>query len=217
MDNYTKKSDKIITAEEQSNLSPDDVIELLKEGNQRFINNNLIDRDHIAQAKRTTNGQFPLAIILSCIDSRVPVEYIFDKGIGDLFVARVAGNFINEDILGGMEYACKVSGSKIILVLGHEHCGAVKAAIEDVKMGNITAMLSKIGPAIKLTSEYHGEKSSKNPKYVQIVVDQNVHNTINDIRQKSPVLKEMEDAAEIRIMGAIYSLSTGKVEFWNNK
>ncbi len=217
MDDNTKKSDKIITAEEQSNLSPDDVIELLKEGNQRFINNNLIDRDHILQAKRSTKGQFPLAIVLSCIDSRVPVEYIFDEGIGDLFIAQVAGNIVNEDILGSMEYACKVAGSKLILVLGHDHCGAVKAAIDDVKMGNITSLLSKIRPAVEMAAGFQGEKNANNPDYVQKVVDHNVNNTIKEIRQKSPILKEMEDADEIRIIGAIYRLSTGKVEFWNHK
>jgi carbonic anhydrase len=203
----------VMTAEDQAALTPADVIQSLKEGNQHFIKNNLTARDFPAQVSAAVSGQFPEAIILSCVDSRVPVEYVFDRGIGDVFVARVAGNFVNEDILGSMEFACKVSGSKLILVLGHEHCGAVKAAVDDVELGNITPMLTKIKPAVDMHADYEGDKSSKNPEFVHMVCESNIHNTIEQIRTESPVLKEMEDNGEIMIVGAIYDLDTGKVEF----
>jgi carbonic anhydrase len=223
--NYEKQADeqsstdvkplveKVLTADEQAALSPDMVIQLLIEGNQRFMNNNLTARDHSAQVRNSTYEQYPKAIILSCIDSRVPVEDVFDRGIGDIFVARVAGNFVNEDILGSMEYACKVSGSKLILVLGHEHCGAVKAAIDDVELGNITAMLSNIKPAVEFVSEIEGERTSKNEDFVHEVCEANVMNTIERIRLESPILKDMEDAGEIKIIGAVYNMTTGEVEF----
>lgn len=148
--------------------------------------------------------------MLSCVDSRVPVEDVFDRGIGDIFVARVAGNFVNEDILGSMEFACKVSGSKLILVMGHEHCGAVKSAIDDVKLGNITPMLAKIKPAVDLVV-YDGERNSKNQAFVHQVSESNVRNTIAKIRIESPILKEMEDKGEIKIVGALYDMDNGKV------
>ena len=157
-------------------------------------------------------AQYPEAIVLSCVDSRVPVEYVFDKGIGDLFVARVAGNFVNEDILGSMEFACKVSGSKLILVMGHEHCGAVKAAIDNVKLGNITPMLQKIKPAVTNVA-YTGERNSKNEEFVHQVSESNVKNTIEQIRLKSPILKEMEEKGEIKIVGALYDMDNGKVSW----
>jgi len=202
----------VLTKEEQSALTPDMVIRAFKEGNQRFMTNDLTARDHSAQIRKSTSGQFPKAIILSCVDSRVPVEDVFDRGIGDVFVARVAGNFVNEDMLGSMEYACKVAGSKLVLVMGHEHCGAVKAAIDDVKLGNITALLSKIRPAVEMT-KYDGERSSKNPEFAHMVCENNVQNTIKQIRLNSPILKEMEDKGEIKIVGAIYDLDDGKVTF----
>jgi len=208
--------ENVLSAEEQAALTPDMVINNLKKGNIDFMNNNITDRDHSAQVRNSTNGQYPEAIILSCIDSRVPVEVVFNKGIGDLFVARVAGNFVNVDILGSMEFACRVSGSKLILVMGHEHCGAVKAAIDDVELGNITAMLTKIKPAVELSSDYQGEKTSDNDGFVHEVCENNVINTINEIRVKSPVLKEMEDNNEIKIVGAVYNMSTGKVTFLDN-
>jgi len=204
----------IITKEEQQALTPDEVIQTLKEGNERYVNNNLTDKDFATQIEQTTGGQFPEAIILSCVDSRVPVENVFDRGVGDVFVARVAGNFVNEDILGSMEFACKVSGSKVILVLGHEHCGAVKAAIDDVKLGNITPMLTKIKPAVEKV-EYDGEKTSKNPEYVHKVCESNVNHTIMQIREDSPILSEMEQNGEIKIVGAIYDLDNGEVTFLN--
>ncbi|MDW3651866.1 MAG: carbonic anhydrase family protein [Bacteroidia bacterium] len=204
--------EKVLTKEEQDALSPDLVIQSLKEGNERFMVNDLTARDHSAQVRESVKAQYPKAIILSCVDSRVPVEDVFDRGIGDVFVARVAGNFVNEDILGSMEFACKVSGSKLILVMGHEHCGAVKAAIDDVKLGNITPMLTKIQPAVEKI-EYEGDRSSKNQTFVHKVSESNVRNTIEKIRTDSPILKEMEDNGEIKIVGALYDMDNGRVEF----
>ena len=201
--------EKVLTSEEQAALTPDMVISLFKEGNQRFVNNDLTARNHSEQVRNSTYGQFPKAIILSCIDSRIPVEDVLDKGIGDLFVARVAGNFVNTDILGSMEYACKVSGAKIIMVLGHEHCGAIKSAIDNVELGNITEMLSNIRPAIDSLSDFKGDKSSANEDFVHAVCEQNVVNTIAEIRDQSPILNSMEKKGDIKIVGAIYNMSTG--------
>lgn len=202
----------VLTKEEQDALTPDMVIESFQAGNERFINNDLTQRNHSAQVRKSANAQFPKAIVLSCVDSRVPVEDVFDRGIGDIFVARVAGNFENTDILGSMEFACKVSGSKVVLVMGHEHCGAVKAAIDDVKLGNITEMLTHIRPAVEAV-EYEGEKNSKNEEFVHLVCQSNVKKTIDDIRAGSPILKEMEDEGAIKIVGAIYDMDSGKVNF----
>jgi carbonic anhydrase len=204
----------VLTKEEQDALTPDMVIQSLKEGNERFVRNDLTARDHSAQVRKSTLAQFPKAIVLSCVDSRVPVEDVFDRGIGDVFVARVAGNFVNEDILGSMEFATKVSGSKLVLVLGHEHCGAVKAAIDDVKLGNITPMLTKIRPAVNAV-EYEGDRTSKNEKFVHEVCQTNVQYTIEQIRRDSPIMKEMEDNGEIKIVGAVYDMDNGKVTFLN--
>jgi len=216
-ENYTSIEVKplvedVLTAEQQQALTPDAVIESLKQGNERYVNNDLTARDHTEQIRKAANGQYPKAVILSCLDSRVPVEDVFDKGIGDLFVARVAGNFVNEDILGSMEFGCKVAGSKVIMVLGHEHCGAVKAAIDDVKLGNITAMLTKIRPVVE-SSNYEGEKTSKNPGFVHLVCVNNVLNTMEQIRKNSPILKTMEDEGEIKIIGGVYDMDTGKTDF----
>lgn len=202
----------VLTKEEQDALTADMVMQSFKEGNERFTRNDLTARDHSAQVRQSTHAQFPKAIILSCVDSRVPVEDVFDRGIGDIFVARVAGNFVNEDILGSMEFACKVSGSKLVLVLGHEHCGAVKAAIDDVKLGNITTMLAKIRPAVAEV-DYSGERTSSNEEFVHLVCKSNIFNTIDQIRAKSPILQEMEVNGEIKIVGAVYDMDSGKVTF----
>jgi carbonic anhydrase len=207
--------EKTLTAEEQRALTPDMVIQSLQEGNQRFVKNDLTARDHSALVRNASAGQYPKAVILSCLDSRVPVEDIFDKGIGDLFVARVAGNFANEDILGSMEYACKVSGAKLVLVMGHEYCGAIKAAIDNVKLGNITQMLSKIKPAVIKSADFKGVKNSKDEEYVDYVMKNNVLNTIAVIKAKSPILREMAEKGEIKIVGAYYNLNTGEVKFLN--
>jgi len=203
---------EVLSKEERDALTPDEVITILKEGNTRFINNDLTVRDNSEQVRKSASGQFPKAVVLSCLDSRVPVEDIFDRGIGDIFVGRVAGNFVNEDLLGSMEFACKVAGSKLILVMGHEHCGAIKAAIDDVKLGNITAMLSKIRPAVGAT-KYEGDRTSSNPEFVHQVCENNVKNTIKEIREKSPILKEMEENGEIKIVGAVYDLDSGVATF----
>ncbi len=202
--------EEVLSKEQQEALSPDDVITLLKDGNIRFVNSDLTARDHSKQVRKSTLSQYPKAIVLSCVDSRVPVEDVFDRGIGDLFVARVAGNFVNEDILGSMEFACKVSGSKLILVLGHEHCGAVKAAVDDVKLGNITTMLQKIRPAVE-SVVYDGERNAKNRDFVHMVCESNIRNSIAQIRLKSPILKDMEDKGEIKIVGGVYDMDNGKV------
>jgi carbonic anhydrase len=204
--------EEVLTKEQQEALSPDDVIKLLKDGNVRFTKNDLTARDHSKQVRNSTLSQYPKAIVLSCVDSRVPVEDVFDRGIGDLFVARVAGNFVNEDILGSMEFACKVSGSKLVLVMGHEHCGAVKAAIDDVKLGNITPMLQKIRPAVESVA-YDGERNAKNQEFVHMVCESNVRNTIAQIRLNSPILKEMEDNGEIKIVGSVYDMDNGIVDW----
>ncbi len=203
---------KAITKKMQSEFTPDVVLQKLKEGNKRYVDNNLTAFNVPKLVNQTIAGQFPKAIILSCIDSRVPVEIVFDLNIGDIFVSRVAGNFANEDILGSLEYACKVAGSKLIVVLGHTYCGAVTSAVQQVKMGNITAMLSKIQPAID-NLRYEGEKSANNKDYLDKVCECNVKNTIKEIRLKSPILKEMEDNGEIKIVGGVYDLDNGKVNF----
>jgi carbonic anhydrase len=205
--------EKVLTAEEQQALTPDMVIKSLMDGNKRFVNNDLTARDHSAMVREAAVGQFPKGVILSCIDSRIPVEDIFDKGIGDLFVTRMAGNFVNADILGCMEFGCKVSGAKLILVLGHESCGAIKAAIDDVKLGNITAMLANIQPAVAKSKDFKGEKTSKNAAFVEYVAKNNILNTIETIKAKSEILREMAEGNEIKIVGGYYNLKTGEVTF----
>ena len=196
-----------ITKEMQNGISPDQAIEMLKEGNQRFLNKNQISRDLNSQVKETSGGQNPYAVVLSCIDSRVPVELAFDQGIGDIFSARVAGNVINEDILGSMEYACGVAGSKAILVLGHTKCGAVTSACQGVELGNITALLSKVKPAISEVENRMGTIE------VEEVTKSNVHQSIKEIREKSTMLKDLESEGKIKIVGAVYHVEDGKVTF----
>lgn len=202
---------KIITKQEQEALTPDAVLKDLIEGNKRFTSDDFHSRDHNAMKNSAVGGQYPKAVILSCVDSRLPVETIFDQGIGDVFVARVAGNFENADMLGSMEYACKVAGSKLVFVLGHERCGAVSAACDGVELGNITHMLSNIKPAVEATKT-DGKRDSSNKDFVHNVVEKNVELTIMRIRQKSPILKNMEDKDEIKIVGGVYSLQTGEVK-----
>ncbi|EDP72616.1 hypothetical protein FBALC1_15982 [Flavobacteriales bacterium ALC-1] len=202
-----------ITKDVQSALTPNGVLQDLLEGNNRFVNGNSQATDNSALVNQTTGGQFPKAVVLSCIDSRVPVETVLDQAIGDIFVARVAGNFENVDILGSLEYSCKAAGSKLVLVLGHESCGAVKAACDGVELGNITAMLDNIMPAVRQSAdEVDGEANSSNKEFVAKTVANNVKLTIDRIREKSQILKEMEDNGEIAIVGGVYSLHTGRVE-----
>jgi carbonic anhydrase len=203
-----------LNKEAQSKLTPDSVLHILKLGNLDYTGDNLVIRNTSERIRKASLGQYPAAVILSCLDSRVPVEDVFHCGIGDLFVARVAGNISNEDILGSLEYGCKVSGAKLIVVLGHEYCGAVKSAIDHVKLGNITVLLDKIRPAVMQTDSFPGDKSSKNPAFVEAVCRQNILNTIKTIRAKSPILMEMENKGEIKIVGAEYHMETGRVDFF---
>lgn len=207
----------VLTAEQQSELSPAEVLKLLKEGNKDFAEDNLTVRNNSKRVRDAAIGQYPIAVVLSCLDSRVPVEDIFHRGIGDIFVARVAGNIVNEDILGSLEYACKVSGAKVVLVLGHEHCGAIKSAIDHVELGNLTSLLSKIRPVVKEASVgFTGEATSENPAFMEKVCLSNVRYSIDYIREHSPILKEMESSHEILIAGGVYSMSTGRVKFLLN-
>ncbi|MBT8266288.1 MAG: carbonic anhydrase [Bacteroidia bacterium] len=202
-----------ITKEVQNSLTPSAVLNDLMEGNNRFTSGRNQSVDNSALVQQTVSGQYPKAVVLSCIDSRVPVETVLDQAIGDIFVARVAGNFENVDIIGSMEYSCKVAGSKLILVLGHESCGAVKAACDGVELGNITALLDNILPAVrKSADQVEGEANSSNSEFVAKTVANNVQMTMDRIREKSPILKEMEAKGEIQIVGGVYMLSTGKVE-----
>lgn len=197
------------TKETQAALNPTDAFTMLKEGNQRFMKNIKSDRNLQSQISETSEGQYPFAALLSCIDSRVPPEHIFDQGIGDIFSVRVAGNVVNEDVLGSLEYSCKVAGSKIVLVLGHTRCGAVTAACKKVELGNITPLLSKIKPAIDavpVDGEY-------NLHEIEMVSQQNVMHAIHRIRTESSILSEMENNNEVKIIGGIYNVSNGQVEF----
>jgi carbonic anhydrase len=207
--------ERVLTADEQRKLTPEDVLRSLKEGNKRFAAGSLTLRDHSKQIRDAVNGQFPKAIILSCIDSRVPVEDVFDKGIGDLFVARVAGNIVNEDILGSMEFSCKLAGAKLVLVIGHEYCGAIKGAIDNVKLGNLTGLLQKVSPAIQACSHYAGAKTAKNPEFVDLVIQENVKQMVQSIRNQSQILNEMEKNGEIKIVGAYYDMDNGVVSFFD--
>jgi len=206
---------KAFNKETQTATSPANALDILKEGNKRFVAAKGVNRDLLDQVNDTTGGQWPHSVVLSCIDSRVPAEIIFDQGIGDIFSARVAGNTVNEDTLGSIEYGCKVAGSKLIVVLGHTMCGAVKSACDDVKLGNITALLSKIRPAVHAVSEPkpEAERTSANTTFVNDVVKKNVELTIEKMRIDSPIIAEMEKDGDINIVGAIYDISNGKVDF----
>jgi carbonic anhydrase len=201
----------VLTRDQQSRLTPQAVLDELLAGNQRFIKDDLTQRNHSRRIREAYAGQFPKAVILSCLDSRIPVEDVFDRGIGDIFVARVAGNFVNEDILGSMEFACHVAGAKLIMVLGHTHCGAVKAAIDDVRLGNITPMLAKIRPAIEQGRPFEGKKASDNPAYVAHVCRENVRLAVEAVRERSDILSKLEADGGIKIVGAYYDLGSGEV------
>ena len=209
--------DKVKNKEILSKMTPSLALDMLKEGNKRFVENNTIERDHSWHIKETIDSQHPFAIVLGCIDSRVMPSIIFDQGIGDLFIARIAGNIINQDILGSMEYACAVTGSKLVVVLGHTSCGAVKGAIDDVKLGNLTAALKPIKLAVaKVETEmtFDEDHNSKNLKFVDTVARKNVELAIEDIKSQSPVLHQMYKDKEIDIVGAMYDHTTGVVKFF---
>ena len=208
---------KTHTKETQQSMTPEKSLQFLKEGNIRFQNNLKANRNFADQVNATSSGQFPFATILSCIDSRVPAELVFDQGIGDIFSIRIAGNFINEDILGSMEFACKLAGTKLIVVLGHTSCGAIKGACDDAKLGNLTKLIAKITPAVAMTEEPSDpeKRNSSNTEFVDQVSKNNVFLAIENIRKNSPVLVEMEEQGAIQIVGGIYDLSDGSVTFFD--
>ncbi|MCB1513864.1 MAG: twin-arginine translocation signal domain-containing protein [Hyphomicrobiaceae bacterium] len=203
-----------ITPERQKATTPEAALRELMEGNERFVSGKMINCDLRKQVKATSTGQYPLAVIVGCIDSRVPPELVFDQQIGDIFSARIAGNFVNTDILGSLEFACKLAGSKAIVVLGHTECGAIKGAVDQARLGNLTAMLKNFDPAIAAT-KIEGERSSKNKKLVQAVAEANAQLTSKMILDQSPVLKEMADKKEIVVVAAMHDIKTGKVSFFN--
>jgi len=203
----------VLGKEKRDKMTPDEILAELKRGNKNFSKGLRTSRNFINEQKATAKGQFPAAVVLSCIDSRAPAEVIMDLGIGDIFNARVAGNIANDDILGSMEFACKISGAKVVLVMGHTACGAIKGAIDNVELGNLTGLLAKIKPAVKATT-FKGEASAKNSAYVDVVTQKNVELTIADIRKKSAVLAELESKGAIKISGAMYNLETGTMNFF---
>jgi carbonic anhydrase len=209
---------RVHTKETQESLTPRMALEILQEGNGRFVKNLKAQRDLLAQVNATRDGQWPFATILSCIDSRTSAELIFDQGLGDIFCIRIAGNIVNTDILGSMEFACKVAGSKLIVVLGHTKCGAVKGACDHVEMGNLTELLSKLQPAVYSESETTAidKRNSKNPKFVENVASLNVKRGVKNIIERSYILEEMLDNGKIGIVGAMYNIDTGKVEFYKD-
>lgn len=203
----------VVTAEAQKAMTPDMVLADLKAGNERFVSGNAINRDYMAQARATAAGQFPKAIVLGCLDSRVPPEIVFDQGIGDIFVGRVAGNFENIDTLGSMEFGTKVAGAKLIVVLGHTACGAVKGAIDDAQLGNLTATLDNIQPTIARVAMPGEQIASSNTSLVNRVTEENVRQTVRDITDRSPVLAEMVANGELKVVGGVYDLATGRVNW----
>lgn len=200
--------------ETQATMTPEKAIDFLREGNIRFMNNLKANRNLLQQVNETAAGQFPFATILSCIDSRTSAELIFDQGLGDIFSIRIAGNILNEDILGSMEFATKVVGTKVILVLGHTKCGAIVGACNHVDMGNLTTLLKKIEPAIAAESSITGDRSGNNPEFVNNVTELHVHLTIERIRKESPIIAELEQQGQIKIIGGLYEVETGSVLFF---
>ena len=201
------------TKQTQSAITPQKALQMLKDGNSRFVQGKMLQRNLMQQVKATGSGQFPFAAIVGCIDSRASNELIFDQGIGDIFSARIAGNFVNDDILGSLEFACAAAGAKLILVLGHTECGAVKGACDDVVLGNLTQTLANIKPAVAAVSGYDSDRSSKNAKFVQAVTDKNVVLTIERIRKRSSILRGMVDKGQIGLAGAMYDVHNGTVKF----
>ena len=202
------------TPESQSATTPSQAIEMLKQGNVRFTSGSTTSRDYQSQVSQTAGGQYPIAAVVSCIDSRIPTEIVFDQGIGDIFNARIAGNFVNEDILGSLEFACKVAGAKAIVVMGHTSCGAIKGACDKAELGNLTQLLEKITPAVDAVETPEGaDRSSANAAFVDAVAAKNVEFTLAKIRENSSVLNEMLEANEIEIIGAMYDVASGKVSF----
>lgn len=207
MRSHTKKTQDVLT--------PELALDMLKEGNERFVNNIKVHRNLLEQVNETSSGQFPFASILSCIDSRTSAELIFDQGLGDIFSIRIAGNILNEDILGSMEFACKIAGSKLIVVLGHTNCGAIEGACNNIVMGNITALLNKIRPAIEVETLTTNERNGNNKSFVQNVTKNNVFITVQKIKEQSSILNEMEQTKQIKIIGGLHNIDTGHVIFYD--
>jgi carbonic anhydrase len=208
---------RTLTKEMQAELNPEKALELLKEGNKRFVKNLRINRNLLQQVNDTSTGQFPFAFILSCIDSRTSAELIFDQGLGDVFSCRIAGNILNEDILGSMEFACKVAGSKIVVVLGHTKCGAIKGACDHVEMGNLTTLLSKVEPAIKAETSTKQNRNSSNSDFVENVAKLNVHEVLKEIPKRSSVIADMIRENKITLVGGMYNVETGVVDFYDDR
>jgi carbonic anhydrase len=205
---------RTFTEKTRAELTPDLALEILKEGNQRFVNNIKAHRNLLEQVNETSAGQFPFATILSCIDSRTSAELIFDQGLGDILSIRIAGNILNDDILGSMEFACKLAGSKLIVVLGHTNCGAIIGACNNIVLGNITGLLQKIKPAIEQETETKTERNEKNETFLRNVTVNNVFITVKKVREQSPILHEMEETGQIKIIGGLYDVDTGHVTFF---
>jgi carbonic anhydrase len=207
---------RTLNKELQDNTTPMQALQILKDGNKRFVNNLKVNRNLLEQVNDTRDGQWPFAVVLSCIDSRTSAELIFDQGLGDIFSIRIAGNIVNEDILGSMEFACKVAGSKLVVVLGHTKCGAIKGACDSVEMGNLTALLSKIEPSVKGENKTTNDRSSKNSAFVENVAEINVRRNVELILAQSPILEEMVRSGEIGIVGAMYDVTTGEVTIYQD-
>jgi carbonic anhydrase len=203
-----------LTREAQATITPAKALEMLKLGNERFAAGKTEARDYLAQVRQTSTGQFPFAAIVSCIDSRIPPAIVFDQGIGDLFVAQVAGNFVNDDILGSLEFATRLSGARLIVIMGHTECGAVKGACDAAQLGLLTATLANINPAVKAVQGDYTPRNSKNAAFVQAVAEMNVRLTMQTLRDRSVVLRGMIDTGEVGLVGAMYDVSTGKVTFY---
>lgn len=202
-----------MTKDWQEALTPQEVVGMAKAGNQRFLNDQRHDRDYHHDQRATASGQHPAACVLSCIDSRAPAEIILDSGIGDMFNARIAGNFVDQDIAGSMEFACKVAGAKVVMVMGHTSCGAIKGAIDNVELGNLTALLDRLKPAVAAVTDFPGERTSKNSAYVDAVATANVRLTLQEIRRISPILRSLEEEEKLVMVGTMYDVATGQVTF----
>lgn len=201
------------TRESQAAITPQQALQMLKDGNARFVAGKMRQRELLEQVAATGEGQFPFAVILGCIDSRAPNEWIFDQGVGDIFNARIAGNFVNDDLLGSLEFACAAAGARLVLVIGHTECGAVKGACDDIILGNLTHMLANIRPAVAAVTGFEADRTSSNAAFVQAVADKNVVLTMARIRERSTILRDMESKGDIMIAGAMYDVRTGNVTF----
>ena len=207
-------TDVALTREAQAAITPARALEMLKQGNERFVNGKTLPRDFLAQVRQTATGQYPFAAIVSCLDSRIPPAIVFDQGVGDLFVGRIAGNFVNDDMLGSLEFATKLSGAKLVVILGHTECGAIRGACDAAQLGLLTATLANINPAVKAVQGDYTPRNSSNAEFVQSVAEMNVQLTMKKLLDRSVVLREMVDKGELGLVGAMYDVTTGKVMFY---